>query len=447
MIKPVRRYWWLFFPALFAAVLSLGTLFTYWPEMVNYPFFLSRGLAPYRDFSMVYFPLVPFLLLAVYRLVGFTPLVLHVLGTLLLVISTGLVALLVRGSNHRPFLAGLCGFLFAFLAVALEGNHFWFESLLTPLFLTVFYLLEKRKYFWAGALMAVAFLSKQTSAYAFLPIFAFLSKPFRPKAIGAVLLPVFVSFFLLIFALSVFGLFPDFYRWTFVFVSVLPKIHGPNLSPDLVLPSFRQGSAVILLLGAPAVLAILSKKRPAVFAAVWSFCLALFAFPHFAYFHLEPALAFAVLALGLSLSGNRRWPLLFAAGCLLFLPVALTIFRRHLTQDQPYWDQNVRNVSAWLNNHSSSATVFSLHGPDLIYPLTGKPPAVIPWVDQVSWNLAFADGQFTAAFRTRPPDIVVFRPYAFGEYQPASVVSFFFTHYRLVRTFPQAVQIWQLRRY
>lgn len=460
-MKRISDHLHLALPALFVTILSFVTLFTYWPEMLNYPFFIARGMLPYRDFSMVYVPLLPLFLAGVYQIFGFQPPVLHLVATLFLVGIVLLLTLFVARTTRSRTLAVLAGCLFAFILIAFEGNHFWFDSVLAPLFFLVFlfqysYLQKPHpgKIFLSGIVTALALLAKQTTFYIFPAILCFflflrVKRAYSLLRLGQLVViflapsAILVSLFLL--ALLKLDLLSDFLHWGVRFVSVLTSMHGENLGPDLYIPTLRQLLTFLPLAVLAAFFALKSKRFGIKLAFLWMLFSAFLIYPRFGYFHLEPALVFFFVVVFLSMQDlpKRALSKTVAIVSAIILVEATPVLIRHLRSGQAFWDSQTVEIAAWIGTNYPQSTVYSLNGPDLVYVLANKTPSALPWVDQLSWNMAFfGDQNYLSAFSAHPPDLVVFKPYQKGEYQPKGVINYFFSHYQKTRSFKNGIEIW-----
>lgn len=425
-------------PPVLAALLSLSTLFAYWPEMLNYPFFMDRGFLPYRDFSMVYTPGLPILLLGIYKVFGFTPAILHITGTLLLSVTALSTSLLVYALTKRRWLGVFGGSLAGYLIIAFEGNQLWFDDLLGVIFITVFYLecsFLRKDTLWklvaAGLLSGLSLMVKQSAGYLLLTfpfvVYLYLAGRKVPAArLAGVLLsfsvPIVVIILVFVASLHFLGIYDDFLKWGVNFVFWIAKSHSGIIVPYFRLPSLRQSAVVIVLGLVPALVLINKKSRTTELKLAFAFLLVSFllTMPNFAYHRLEVPLIFFVLigAVGIAKSGR----LVIFAGLVLTLAVATFVFQRHLSRDQQYWDDDARAVSGYINTNFPRSSIYSFNGPDLVYATTGRAPAFKPWFDQLAWQMEYAGDEHYQALIKSPPDLIVFRP--LKEYSPHQQMIF-----------------------
>lgn len=430
---------WLLIPALLLFIVSFLAPFTYWPEMLNWPFFLESGWLPYRDFAMIHTPILPYSLLIFYKIFSFTPLTLHVFGTLLLCLTTFLAELFVFKETKKVRYALVAGSLFAFLALAMNGNHVWFESLLAPLLLLVFWSLVKKKFILAGLLMGLALMTKQTSAY-LLPAFIFYF--IYIKSAKALIISFFSTLIVILFFLFLFtqlGILQDFWSWGvhFVFLKPFAASKGDSF---ILLPSLKQ-----LLILSPFTLIplFLIRKFTAVYAYIWMLFSILLALPRFDYFHLTPALVFFSIILGQRVN-------LIALGVIIIC--GSLIFVKNWQYSHTFLEPKNLEIANYINKSYKDKTLFVLNDPEQAYFLTEKLPAVTPWVPQLPWYLEHYGSKLLVDFQKTPPDIIVFTPYlekavdGLGAYKPEDLLSYLKNNYYQVHEFNSGVLILEKKK-
>lgn len=440
---------WFVLPLIFIIFFSYKTLFTYWPEMLNYPFFMNHGFVPYRDFSMVYTPLLPIFLQIIYRFIGYDPQILHYLGTLFLSLTVGTAMLTIHYYSKDKLVSSLLGLSLGYTLLSFEGNQFWFDSLLPLPFLAIFLLeasFASKPQWWkmalAGLISTVTILVKQTAALSLLAFTLYLLLLWHKKEFNLHKLLITFFWFVvpLLLVLSIFlvwliskNILFDFWNWGIKFVLIIPRGNIIGVAPYLRLPTIRQFLAVGLFLLPPIILALRKNTLPSILLVIWVLITFLLAFPNFAYSRLESSLVFSFLALGVILvdkQPSRR--LLLTVYLIVTFVVGTSIFMRHLRVDQQYYDKDVVEVALYINQHYSSQSLYSFHGPDLVYVLTKRPPAFKPWLDQLSWQMAYAGEENLRAFKVSPPDVVVYRPSSLEIPQEKAILRYFESSYRKV---------------
>src|SRR3990167_6156125 len=255
----MREYWFLFLAPLLHFLASLSFPFVYWPEMLNWPLILSAGWLPYKDFTTIHTPLLPYILTLFYSIFGFEILSLRLFAAGMLALTSFLLGFLIFTTTKNKWLTVVSAFVYIYLTFAFEGNTVWFESALAPIFLLSFILMKKtleeaesKNFFYLGGLLAVALLIKQTSLY-LLPVYAlfFLYLFFRRKLtlqrVTLFIAPAASLLLLFAFYLHSLDLWPHFYRWAVEFVFLLPSLSTADVPPDLLLPSKKQLLLILLI--------------------------------------------------------------------------------------------------------------------------------------------------------------------------------------------------------
>lgn len=391
--------------------------------MLNWPFWVAQGWLPYRDIAIVHTPLLILVLEKFYQIFGWSTQTLVLFAWIILLTSAWLV---------KKIAGWWAAFVFLFLAFSFEGYTVWFETLLTPLLLAVYLLIKRQKIFLAGLFFGLALITKQTVLYAF-PAVLFLFWAQRESlrsllrfCFGVVLVVIFLFLWLARLAVT-----SDFLHWAVQFVFAKAESSG-----FLLLPHLKQW----VVLGVMFALAFIASRRNRS-AFAWMLFTTLFAFPRFGYFHLLPALAFFAVV-----SASQKKFLLAS------VIVSLLVFVKTVQFTHPFVDQNALDQTAWLTEHYPGSSLFVLNGPDQLYFLTGKVPAVRPWVPQLPWYFSFySDQKFLGDLVKASPDVVVFQKYlpqpidGLGAYQPTGAIAYLQSNYLFIHDFPDGTQIWQRR--
>lgn len=435
--------------------------FTFWPEMLNWPYFIARGLLPYRDFLMIHTPVLPYLLALIYETFGFRTLTLRFFGAALLGTGSFLVTVVVYQRTRRISWAFLAGLLSGYLALAFGSNHVWFESLLALELLGLYYCLishwqEQRawKMVLAGAIFGVAVLTKQTALYILpLPLVYLLLFYKQDGNLWKTVKTITLFGVPIVFLIAVFltwlwgqGILANFWEWGVKFVFLKPFL-GKATESFVLLPNTRQTFLLGVLFLAGGFVAVKTRSI-ALRLVLWGSLFALFfALPRFDYFHLIPAGYLLVIGVVLFLSERKGY-----ANILLFLTMVATttaIFLKNLSYSHTFLEKPIMEASVYLSKNYSGQSLFVLNGPDQLYFLTGKLPAVLPWVPQLPWYLDYYGDKFSRDFRVNLPDVIVFQPYlekpidGLGAYRPKKVVEYFFANYQKVKEFTGGVSIWR----
>src|SRR3990172_12660032 len=137
-----------FFAITLHLLLLLNLKFTAWPEMLAWPYLITKGWLPYKDIAIAHTPLLLANLTAfnwvfgigVNQLKIFTWIIIMFLDITLFTVAS------------RLFNKKIALFTIAFyipLQLFYEGNGLWFDLYLTGLGLVVFYYLGTKKYLYA----------------------------------------------------------------------------------------------------------------------------------------------------------------------------------------------------------------------------------------------------------------------------------------------------------
>ncbi len=448
----MQSYWELvkfrfpfFLPIIGTFLASFLLPFTYWPEMLNWPFFINRGWLPYKDIIIVHTPLLPYTLIWFYNIFGFTTQSLHLFGSLLLAIMVYLVAKNVSNVTKSIETGNTVGLLFAFFAFSFSGNHVWFESFLTPFLLAIFYLQfrylrEKNPWllFAAGLLLSLAFLTKQTTLYIVPASLIFLIKERRYSIFFVT--PLILVFSLVFLFLTVQGTWPDFFHWAIRFVFFKPFLNRPTDTFTL-LPNIRQGFLLTIFFSTAFFSLWKNRQFWVLSAVIWMIFSLLFSFPRFDYFHLIPALAFFSIAIS-PLVVKQKFLVIF------LVLIAALIFWKNISYYHSFLDPKEITIADTINKSYSNKSLLVINGPDQLYFLTNRLPANKPWLPQLPWYFSYyGDGQFLNDIQKPSAEIVVFQPYqdksvdGLGAYHPTNLEKYLQLNYRIVKVFDDGVKL------
>lgn len=402
--------------------------FIYWPEMLNWPFFIANGWLPYRDIAIVHTPVLLGLLTYFYKLFGFNPWTLHLFGSLLLVITTTLIGLMTKKISSQ--------IIFGLLVLAFSGNTVWFESLLAPIILLLYWALKSKKFILAGIFFGLALTTKQTVAY-LLPVVVLSFWKQKPKVFLTFLVSVFMPLALFTFWLITNGLFIDFWRWGVQFVFLKTSATAGEHA-YVLWPTIKQFALVSSLIFIPL---IFSKNL----AFVWMLFSLLFAVPRFDYFHLVPFVAFFALTIGAAKIKKK-----FLIMVIIFSLIIFILFLRSaLKQDHSFLDKNTLEVMEYVKNNFSQKTIFFLNSYDQVYFLTKKMPAVKPWLPQLPWYFEFYGKEFLSDLKKAQPEIIITTPYrekpinGLGAYRPKGALEYLEENYAMIHSFFEGTKVYQ----
>jgi len=441
-------------------LLLLNLRFTAWPEMILWPYFILKGLLPYRDIAMAHNPLLIFDLALFYKTFGVSLFNLKLYTWILILITDLLIYYIAEKLTKNKKIAFLSLAFYVFWQPYFEGNGVWFDLMLAPLGLSVFYFLYVGEFFWSGLFFGLAILVKQTAFWFIFPIvfclwlFDYLKINYLKKFFLGMMIPLFI---LLVYLIKL-GIFQNFYFWAIKFgIGYLP--HAPG---QIQLPTLKQTLALNVPYGMvlPAILTSLLYRnevkmgRILTSLLVWCLFASLGIFPRFGYFHFQPVLPFLAIISSVSLYLIRKiWSKLFL-GLFLILFFLGTVYLEsrfyNLNWQKPnrFLEKETLEAAAWLKEKTNPGEkIFILNSWDHLYALSETLPAVSPWVPTLPWYMEYPGIQdkIVSDLQKEKPKLVVFEPYkekGLGSYKPEKIDRFLQENY--VKTKIIAGRFWIL---
>lgn len=383
--------------------------FTAWPEMLFWPYLMTKGWLPYRDIAIAHTPLVLFDLSIFYKLFGVGIVQLKIF-TWLLILIFDLVVFVVVKSIWNIKTAFFSLIFYSIWMLFYDGNGLWFDLYMGFLAFFSFYFVRKRNWFWAFIFWSLAFLAKQTAIWFLIPILYSVFIVRQPlKGIGKSVLVVFGLFFILIFAS---GVLNDFWNWAIKFgIFVLPRSQG-----QIQLPAFR--SLIFSLF--PFLIFFFSDRKFKNFdLLLWSLAGFLGVYPRFELFHFQPALPYLAIFTALlvfNLQGKFNfYKLFFVFYFLICFSLFALFFRKNFKKETRFYENDVKNVVSYIKNETSSnEKILILNWWDSVYALTDTLPVFRPFVPQLPWYQNLADVQEieVSNLKEEKPNLVLLYPYS-----------------------------------
>jgi 4-amino-4-deoxy-L-arabinose transferase-like glycosyltransferase len=417
--------------------------------MILWPYFLPKGLLPYQDIAMAHSPLLIFDLTIFYRIFGVSLFNLKLYTWILILMTDLLIYWVTEKLTKNKTIAVLSLMFYVFWQPYFEGNGVWFDLVLAPLALLIFYLLYQKDYFWSGIIFGLAILVKQTAFWFVFPIgFGFwLAKMLKRHSIIRFLVGLVIPLSLFLIYLIGTRTFQDFYFWAIKFgIGYLPRAPG-----QVDFPKIKEA----LSLGVPYALTLfavflLAKKRfkdkkLIVFLLAWCFFTTLGIYPRWTYKHFQPALPFLSIISGLcvsyiSISSKRLslyWWAYFVLIILGTIHLQTRFYRLHWQKPDRFFEKETLETANWLKqNTQPGEKIFILNSWDHLYALTNTLPAVSPWVPTLPWYMEYSGIQegITSDLEEGKPRLVVFEPYrekGLGSYKPEKIDGFLNRNYIL----------------
>jgi len=444
----------LFLPLILLVHLVLLVLlrFTAWPEMTLWPYLLNKGLLPYRDIVVIYPPTLILFLSFLGKIFGVTLLGLKIYTWILILLTDLLVFLTAKKLTKNIKIALISLAFYILWQPFFEGNAFWFDLVLAPLALLVFYFSVKKKFLWSGLLFGLAITIKQTAFWFFVPIILtfWLGKELRLRTIVKFILGLAIPLFICLVFLFKTGLFQDFWRWAVDFgVFYLPRAPGQVQPPTIKNILALCVPYGFLLLGAFFLLIKRGEKQEnqlSMILIIWALFACLGTYPRFEYFHFQPSLPFLAIISGLAIfSFKIVWKkkenfLALSFLILIFLGtlyLQARFYRLNWQKPTRFFEADVLEMASWLkDNTKPSEKIYILNSWDHLYALSDTLPAVSPLIHTLPWHLEYPGMQekYMSDLTKNKPRIVVFQPYSekgLGSYKPEKIDEFVMGNYTL----------------
>lgn len=421
-------------------ILILASLrFTAWPEMLLWPYLLSKGWLPYQDFAMVHTPLLPIVSSFILKQLGFSLVSLQFVTWTLIVIIDCLIYLTTSRlfSRHIAIITVL---FYSLLHIRYEGNALWFDLALVPFLLIYYYCLESKKFLFAGFVWMLAIMTKQTAVWFLLPLAFYLipAKSIKPVirfSLG--ILALAVPVFLLITST---GILPDFYYWAIHFGTIIL----PSSTGQISLPSLKQLFSGLWPYVSLVFIIYPGVSTRSIRLIVWGMVGMLGAFPRWELFHFQPALPFLSIIFAVIITSLQRRSLVRPLFSLYLLFSALWLVKpliRDTYQPARFFEPAVYSAVREISQHTSpSDTIFVLNYWDHLYALSDHLPPK-PWIPQLPWyqSLPGIQDKQVSALTSNPPSLVVFHPYeqsGLGAFRPKMLSNYLLTRYQLASSNP-----------
>ncbi|OGE38261.1 hypothetical protein A3F00_02965 [Candidatus Daviesbacteria bacterium RIFCSPHIGHO2_12_FULL_37_11] len=428
--------------------------FTAWPEMFSYPYLLNNGFKMYKDIGFPYQPILPLILEFVFRIFGFKLLSLQIFTWLIILINDCLIFLISLKLTGKKILSVIPLAIYVLIQPLAEGNMLWFDLATTPFILLGVYLLLKLKstinYFLFGLMFSIAFFIKQQTGILYLLLISYLilSKNFREMfyiLAGSILPAIFVLFYVIFN-----GIISDYIFWTIE----VPVLWYPKFPGYTDLPSIKEALFVGILF-IPVVYSgfkLLGKDTN--FTVVFFLFTGAFiaAFPRFAFFRFQPALALYVVLLMYII------PVLKIRFRLIFYSIAILVFGLLLKNNLQffylparfYGDSEYKTSQNMGNFVSHGQTLYLLNEHSLFYILTSTIPPK-PWIDNYVWYMEIEGMQTKVidGLNKNPPKII-FRKnpiagnwYNLGAYEPKKIVEYIEQNYQKTAIIESEIEVWK----
>lgn len=431
------------------ALLSL-TQFTLWPELLSYPYLVSHGYKIYSDFVHPYPPLLTFVLVPLYQLFGYTPLVARIFVSLLVIISDLFVYKITLSLTKRSLYSAIALGIYAILQVSLEGNMIWFDTVIVSSSLAALYFALKSQYRWAGFFLSLSIATKQTAGLMALVVVGYIVWHSKNKVRDVVRFATAPTLIGILFILTfvIWGVLDDMILWVIEFPlskwSAFPGYVEFHLS--------ARDWRILGLLVTP--LAFMFSKPRKEFVLLCGFLVSAFVmvYPRFSYFHLQLAVSILPICYATILASHKhtKWLLVYLAFVLLV--IAKPTFTRLGSHEIRFATRGEYALGSQIRSlmEKHSGTVFLLGIDSSQYVYAGVLPPK-PWVDNYGWYFEMPDvmEKTLTRWESDPPTIVLRRPpfggqwYALGTYEPKPLISWLESHYVKTGHMHGTIEVWE----
>jgi len=408
--------------------------FTAWPELVSFPYLLTRGYSLYGDMVHVYPPLLTYILAFIYKVFGSSLAVLQIFSWFLVLVNDLLIYLISLKLTNTKNLSAAAIILYIPLHISLEGNMLWFDSfMLTPMLLSFYFMLKKNKFaafFW----WSMAILSKQT-ALLFAPLYVFFLLHPKPnqKSITQALLGLMPVCVFVIYLL-IRGSLVWFLNWNFIYPSLFWKDYPGYYHLTL---NKREILTIISLI-APMLLGIKTMAKN-LYLIGFLFISFIAFFPRFSFFHLQLFIALVVIGSVYAISKSRYLMLISIVLAILIVWLRLPNLKWDWQESPRFFEENTLAKAYEIKNEIGEKSVYFLNLPSQYYVLTNTYPPK-PWVDNYGWywEVPGFQNRTLDRWRENPPQYVLGHN---GGYEPMAVTSWIRANYNSIEK--EDYTIWQ----
>lgn len=417
---------------LFLIILHIGLLsfiqYTAWPENLLWPYLGLHGSNLYKDVFYIYTPLYFWLLTAWDKITGVNLSSLVFINYLIIGVTDILIYRVSK--NIKAVL------LYVPLQIYFEGNGFWPDQLLAPLFLLIYWAVRQKNHWLIGVVIGLALMTKQTAAYFVLGTGIMLvvkrsQVSYLAKVLsGAAAVLGFVTIWLVLT-----GNLRPFFEETIKYVLTY---HAGNMV-ETIWPTKYQIVVMLLVFG-PATLIGLWRKKIAIVALM--FLAALGIFTRFSYFHLQPALPFVALLLAENLG-------LTVLPYLVFLFIFVRAYLRDWRQPPRFLGnsdyQNALEINQYVRPGERTLIIASQ---DHYYYLTNTLPVGGFFVSSTPWNLNYPGIQerYIENLTKYRPNFVFLGKCMWEKgvcYQPEKIRDYTLNNFRRVSELPDGTGVFE----
>lgn len=380
----------------------LHTTFVDWPEMLLYPWFLTKGLLYYRDVVLAYVPGSYYLLHVLYSLIGYSAASERMIAYGFILLTDILVYVTVRKQTKSWISAAIALAFFVWWQPILSGNTIWYETILSPIYIVMYLLalryIEKpdvRRVVSLALLTAGATLIKQTAVWSVLVLCMFVWLSHTKKKDGfmhavGIGLTVIASHLLVWGYFALLGAGSAYGFWVFGFLLSLSQANsGYALAPP------RSDVALILPALLPLGLYVGVRWDKKIWLLILLFAAVVLAgLPRWGLHRFQPALSFLSISVGVFVhyvvTSKRRS--VFVLGAIIAILVCIGSWRSFRVfialrdSMQPQFFRKTYEELLTYVKKEVQGPIYILGNYDYLYFGLNEKPAVMPWVPLFPWN-------------------------------------------------------------
>lgn len=413
--------------------------FTAWPEMLVWPYLITRGWLPYLNMAIVHTPILNIVLALFYKIGGVEINQLKYFTWIIIVLSD-LILYLIANKIWGKKTAIFSVISFAIWQIFFDGNGLWFEILIIPQVMILFYSLYRKKYLLSGIIWSLMIFTKQTSIWFAIPIVYEIwkngSKKQQTSNIKNIIFGALVTGVIALVGLYLWGVLPAFWSWAIKFgVFVLPRSNGQIQLPGIknILVSVYPFLIFFVLISIDV--------RKNINLLFWIVAGCLGAYPRFEYFHFQPGVPFLGIVSGLIYANFSKMSKYQKYVVVVYLFGALYLFSgffmRNYREGVRFYDQSVINIERYVKEKTSpDDKIFVMNWWDSIYALTDTFPATNPLIPQLSWyqELPGIQDNEIRDLKAYVPKLILLQPYSetgLSSYIPQKLYDYVLANYKI----------------
>lgn len=441
-------------------LLSL-THFTAWPEMIFYPWLLSKGLLLYRDLLTQYPPGAFWILEGFFKISGYSIHALQIYAYFWILLGDVALYLISSRLWGKKLIAATVTLVFIFWQVLLYGNTLWFETIMLPFYFGFIYYVIKsgrgeggRFAFMAGLFAVPLLFIKQTAAITVVLGFAYLVViPLKNKLIYLrnYLLPIIFFVIVGIIYLLIEHTLTNFISWSLLTPLIFDSSFRvkPGLSDVLfILPAY------IPLALLPAFWFFKFKYRSEVLLiALLSVSTYFFCSSRFMEFKIIPSAAFSILLLGYTLANIKKIKLNNLGKYFIFFVIAVMTIGQirsgykfttgRVNTQWIFFGSDYQKLSKFIDYRIGKEPFFIFGNYDYLYLTQDSVPKVLPYLPLFPWNFKIPGVQekIIESLKANQIKYVLYIPYQtdsrfYEKYYPEKLGEYIFTNYVTAENLP-----------